>query len=132
IYVGGIFVLLGTVFLLEYIFPNQQHGGKFYIVCAMMFPMRFIAIGFAARVRWPATKVALVYMLGMCAIDWDLEMFPGHPKLAPIFNPVTHMVPLPFPLLLVFPAFAIDLILLLTHRVKGFPWRVLMTILLGT
>ncbi len=134
IYAGGIFVLLGTVFLLEYIFPNQQHGRSFYIVCAMMFPARFVAVGYAARTRWPATKIALVYMAGMCAIDWVLEMFPGHPKLAPIFNPVTHMVALPFPLLLVFPAFAIDLVLLLAHKVNNFFWLMLipLAILFGT
>jgi hypothetical protein len=50
-------------------------------------------------------------MVFMCVIDWILMQFPAQPKLAPIFNPVTHMVPLPFPLLLIFPAFAIDLIL---------------------
>jgi hypothetical protein len=42
---------------------------------------------------------------------WILQLFPGTPKLAPIYNPVTHMVPPPFPFLLVFPAFAIDLVL---------------------
>ena len=131
IYAGGVFVLLGSVFLLEYIFPNQQHGGKFYIVCAMMFPARFVAIGYAARVRWPVTRVALVYMAGMCAIDWVLEMFPGHPKLAPIFNPVTHMVALPFPLLLIFPAFAIDLVLIKAHQLKGLHWQIVVAILLG-
>jgi hypothetical protein len=31
--------------------------------------------------------------------------------LAPIFNPITHMVALPFPLLLIFPGIAIDLLL---------------------
>jgi hypothetical protein len=50
-------------------------------------------------------------MIFMCVMDWILMLFPAQPKLAPIFNPVTHMVPLPFPLLLIFPAFAIDLIL---------------------
>jgi len=53
-------------------------------------------------------------MTFMCVMDWILMQFPAHPKLAPIFNPVTHMVPLPFPLLLIFPALAIDLIL---HKV---------------
>jgi uncharacterized membrane protein len=42
---------------------------------------------------------------------WILPLFPAQPKLAPIFNPVTHMVPPPFPLLLIFPALAMDLIL---------------------
>jgi hypothetical protein len=40
-----------------------------------------------------------------------LQLFPATPKLAPIYNAVTHMVPPPFPLLLVIPAFAIDMLL---------------------
>ena len=50
VYTGGVFVLLGSVFLLEYIYPNDQHGGMFYKVCALMFPARLIAIGRSARV----------------------------------------------------------------------------------
>ena len=41
---------------------------------------------------------------------WILPVFEAQPKLAPIFNPVDHMVPPAFPLLLVVPAIAIDLI----------------------
>jgi hypothetical protein len=34
IYTGGVFVLLGSVFLLEYIFTNEQHSARFFIcVC---------------------------------------------------------------------------------------------------
>jgi hypothetical protein len=44
---------------------------------------------------------------------WTLQLFPATPKLAPIYNPVTHMVPPFFPLLLVVPAFGIDLLM---HR----------------
>jgi hypothetical protein len=131
IYIGGVFVLLGSVFLLEYIFPNNQHGAMFYKVCALMFPVRLIAIGRAARVSWPATRVAAVYMALLCAIDWILALFPAHPKLAPIFNPVTHMVPLPFPLLLVFPALAIDLVLRKTRDSRGWFRRISIAILLG-
>jgi len=111
IYAGGVFVLMGSVFLLEYIFPNEQHGAFFYKVCALMYPARFVALSCAGRISWPATRVAAVYMIFMCLMDWILMLFPAQPKLAPIFNPVTHMVPLPFPLLLIFPALAIDLIL---------------------
>ena len=111
---GGVFLLLGSVFLLEYIYPNNQHGGKFYKVCALMFPARLIAIGRSARVSWATTRIAAVYMILLCAIDWILNLFPAHPKLAPIFNPITHMVDLPFPLLLIFPAMAIDLVLRFT------------------
>jgi hypothetical protein len=111
IYAGGVFVLMGSVFLLEYIFPNMQHGAFFYKVCALMYPARFVALSCAGRISWPATRIAAVYMTFMCVMDWILMLFPAQPKLAPIFNPVTHMVPLPFPLLLIFPALAIDLIL---------------------
>jgi hypothetical protein len=111
IYAGGVFVLMGSVFLLEYIFPNEQHGAFFYKVCALMYPARLVALSCSGRISWPATRVAAVYITFMCFMDWILMQFPAHPKLAPIFNPVTHMVPLPFPLLLIFPALAIDLIL---------------------
>jgi len=111
IYTGGVFVLLGSVFILEYIFPNEQHGGMFFKVCALMYPSRLVVLSYAGRVSWPATRVATVYMGLLCAIDWVLTLFPAQPKLAPIFNPVTHMVPLPFPLLLIFPAIAVDLLM---------------------
>ena len=42
---------------------------------------------------------------------WILPLFPAQPMLAPIYNPVTHMVPPAFPLLLIFPAIVIDLVL---------------------
>jgi hypothetical protein len=40
-----------------------------------------------------------------------LQLFPATPKLAPIYNPVTHMVPPAFPLLLVIPAAFVDIML---------------------
>jgi len=131
VYTGGIFVLVGSLFLLEYIFPNQQHGGMFYKVCAIMFPMRFVALSVAGRISWPATRVAAVYMGFMCAMNWILVQFPAQPKLAPIFNPVTHMVPLPFPLLLIFPAIAIDLLLRNKGQIKSWFLRIGLAVLLG-
>jgi hypothetical protein len=132
IYTGGVFVLLGAVFLLEYIFPNEQHGGMFYIVCMMMFPARFVALSYAGRTSLPATGVAVVYMALLCVVDWILMLFPAHPKLAPIFNPVTHMVALPFPLLLVFPALAVDLVLWKTREMRGIISLGAIAIVLGT
>ncbi len=131
IYAGGVFVLLGSVFILEYIFPNAQHGRAFYVACALMYPARLVALSCAGRVSWPATRVAAVYMGIMCALDWILALFPAQPKLAPIFNPVTHMVPLPFPLLLIFPAMAIDLLLRKADGLNGKLPRVGLAFLLG-
>jgi hypothetical protein len=121
IFVGGIFVVMAGVFVLEYIFPNQQHAALFYQVCAVTFPFRLVAMGRAARASWPATRTAAVYMLVSSLMVWILPLFPAQPKLAPIFNPVTHMVALPFPLLLIFPALAIDLVLRRMGEAAG--WR---------
>jgi hypothetical protein len=131
IYTGGVFVLLGSVFLLEYIFPNQQHTGMFYKVCALMYPARLVALSLAGRISWPATRVASVYIVFLCGMDWILGLFPGEPKLAPIFNPVTHMVALPFPLLLVFPGLAIDLLLRKAGDSDGILRRFGLAIILG-
>jgi hypothetical protein len=98
----------------------------------MMFPTRFVALSYAGRVSWPATRVAVVYMGLLCAMDWILMLFPAHPKLAPIFNPVTHMVALPFPLLLIFPALAVDLVLWKTRETRGILKLAGISILLGT
>jgi hypothetical protein len=131
VYTGGVFVLLGSVFLLEYIFPNQQHTGMFYKVCALMYPARLVALSLAGRISWPDTRVAAIYMAFLCGMSWILGLFPAQPKLAPIFNPVTHMVALPFPLLLIFPALAIDLLLRKAGDPKGILHRVGLAILLG-
>ena len=42
---------------------------------------------------------------------WVLPLFPAHPKLGPVYQDITHMVPLPFPILLIAPAFFLDLLL---------------------
>jgi hypothetical protein len=131
IYVGGIFLAMAGVFVMEYVFPNMQHAALFYKVCALAFPIRLVTMGKAGRASWPATRLALVYTLFVCLVAWILPLFPGHPKLAPIFNPVTHMVPPPFPLLLVLPAIGVDLILRRTVQVRG--WKLIpLAVLLGT
>ncbi|HZV35825.1 MAG TPA: hypothetical protein VFB72_14715 [Verrucomicrobiae bacterium] len=111
IYVGAIFLTFGTVFITEFAYPNMQHGYACYKWCAWMIPIRLVTMGRAARISWPATRVAAVYMMLQCLMVWILPLFPAQPKLAPIFTPVTHMVPPLFPLLLVVPAFGIDLFL---------------------
>jgi hypothetical protein len=111
IYMGAVFLTFGTVFITEFTFPNMQHGFQCYKWCSWMLPIRLVTMGRAGRISWPATRVAAVYMLLQCLMVWILPLFPAQPKLAPIFNPVTHMVPPLFPLLLVVPAFGIDLFL---------------------
>lgn len=111
VYVGGLFLVQASIFIMECTFPNMQHAPLFYKVCVMAYPVRLVMWGRATRMSWPATRMALIYMFITCLMVWILPLFPGQPKLAPIYNPVTHMVPPPFPLLLVVPALAVDLVL---------------------
>ena len=130
IFVGGIFLALASVFVLEYTFPNMQHAAIFYEVCCLTFPVRLVTMGRAGQTSWPATKTAAVFVIASCLMTWILPLFPAQPKLAPIFNPVTHMVPLPFPLLLIFPAMGIDLILRSYGEARGWA-RVALACVLG-
>jgi hypothetical protein len=107
---GLVLVAVSTLFL-EYSEPNRQHGALFYEIGAAAYPLLLVAAARAARLRWPATTVAALYMLVRMVMLWVLPLFPATPMLAPIYNPVRHMWPPFFPELLVFPAFAIDLIL---------------------
>src|SRR5262249_2072477 len=114
---GGILVTMVATVISEYAArPNHMHSPRFYQVAAGAFPLFLVAFARAGRLRAPATSVAAVYMAIMLAMIWILQLFPAQPKLAPISVAVTHMVPPSFPLLLVIPALAIDLLLLRLGR----------------
>jgi len=131
IYIGGIFLTLGSVFVMELTTPNIQHTSVFYEVCAGAFVIRLVTLGVAGRISWPTTRAAAVYLLLQGMMTWILPLFPAQPKLAPIFYPVTHMVPPAFPLLLIVPAFAIDLILRRTQTSWRGPRSLLLALALG-
>ncbi len=131
IYVGGIFLALGSVFVTETAVANLQHAAPFYMVAAATYIFRLVSLGRAGRAPFTATKVALVYMGVTCFMVWVLPLFPAQPKLAPIYHPITHMVPPFFPLLLVFPALAIDLILRKWGNAEGVARHLGVPLLLG-
>ena len=91
--------------------PNHMHSPLFYQVAGGAFPIFLVAFARSGRLRFPATTTAAVYAAIILAMMWILQLFPAQPKLAPIYNAVTHMVPPHFPLLLVVPALAIDFLL---------------------
>lgn len=111
-FTAGIVLVMSTIIIQEEAaFGNSMHGSSFYKVTAIVIPIFLAAFGRALRLRWPATTVALLYMGMILVTMWVTQLFPAQAMLAPIYNPVTHMVPTPFPLLLVFPALAIDLLM---------------------
>jgi len=118
---AGILLTMHATVLLEYAaFPNDMHSARFFILTAIGVPLILVATARPSRLRWPATTTAGVYMAIVLVLMWTLQLFPATAKLAPIYSPITHMVPPPFPLLLVVPAFAIDLLM---RRLRGHSWR---------
>src|SRR6266487_3589902 len=96
--------------------PNDMHNPLFYQVAGGALPIFLVAFARSGRLRLPATATAALYMAVVLAMMWILQLFPARPKLAPIYTAVTRMVPPEFPLLLVVPALAIDLLLRRTGR----------------
>jgi hypothetical protein len=55
--------------------------------------------------------MAAVYTVFGVAFLWILPLIPAQPKLGPVYREISHFIPWEFPLLVIVPAFAIDLIL---------------------
>ncbi|WP_342646064.1 hypothetical protein [Mucilaginibacter sp. CSA2-8R] len=105
---GFLLVMLFTI-ASEYLGRQSMHASGFYVVSAMLFPLFMVAVSKASATRWGATYMALVYMVFMAIMVWVLPLFPAEPKLGPVQNHITHYQSFNFPLLLLFPALAIDL-----------------------
>jgi hypothetical protein len=107
---GILVTMAATVIMEEASVANTMRGSTFYRLTAMVFPLVLVAAARGSGLRWSATIAAGVYMVMQLLMIWTLQLFPATPMLAPIYNPVTHFVPPPFPLLLFIPAIAIDLL----------------------
>ncbi len=118
---AGLLLLMLATIVSEYHYRVFMHDARFYAVAGIAFPVVLAAAARAAAVRWGATLTALTYMGVTLLLMWTLPLFPAEPKLAPIYVQVTRMVPPSFPLLLIVPALAMDVI------VQRFPagrdWR---------
>jgi hypothetical protein len=108
---GGLMLSLHALLLTDYTTASEMHSTTFYIATAIAIPIYLVAIARASGYKWGATAVAFVYTAFALVQLWGLPLFPATPKLGPVFTNVTHMVPLNFPMLLIVPAIAIDLIL---------------------
>ena len=110
-YAAGLLLTMAATAVYEYTRPIWSHSATFYKAAAYAIPPVLCAAARGSRLRWPATATALMYMGVFCLMTWILPLFPATPKLGPIYQDITHMVPMGFPLLLVAPALVIDLVL---------------------
>jgi len=126
LYVGGTVLCESLLIKLESISRADQHNARFYFVVLLGTPAILAALTIASGRRWASTIIAGVYSGFALAFLWILPLFPAEPKLGPVYREVTHFIPWEFPLLLIVPAFVLDLIL---QRTGG--WRPLIRAVAG-
>jgi hypothetical protein len=106
-----VFLLAMTVGIMqEDTFRFFMHGAKFYLVVMFAAPIWFAAVSRASENRWAATIMTAVYTLMHLSFMQILQLVPAVPKLGPVYQNITHLVPPDFPLLLIVPAIVFDIV----------------------
>jgi len=108
LYLGGMMVVLGLTVVWEDTYRIMLHSSRSYVAVAAVVPLVIFGIARACGHRWALTLVTGIYSLYLMLMLWILPRFPAQPKLGPVYQPITHYVPLEFPLLIVVPALLID------------------------
>ena len=108
--VGGEMLVLAMISIIEHTFRSNLHRGDAYRALSIVAPLFIVAAARASGRRWAATIVAATYTLFMAAMVWLFPLFPAEAKLGPVYQPITHYIPLEFPMLIVVPAIALDLV----------------------
>jgi hypothetical protein len=122
LYVGGLAIIGQMFFIQEYTWDVKLHQAAAYIAMGIALPFFFAFLSQASRARWAATSTAAVYTVFVIGEILIFPLFPAQPKLGPVYNPVTHLIPAKFPVLILVPALALDL---LWHRLKNWkPWQI--------
>jgi hypothetical protein len=94
----------------EYTFTDSMHSARFYLVLSLFTPMFLVAVAQVSEFRWASTAIAGIFTTLNLMFLWILPLFPAEPKLGPVYQHVTSFIPPPFPLLILAPALALDLL----------------------
>lgn len=93
-----------------------MHSAQCYLAVAIAIPAVLIGPAWGSHRTWACTTIAAIYTAILLAFEWILPLFPAEPKLGPVYQHITHMVPLRFPLLFIVPAFVVDIVLQRTEH----------------
>jgi hypothetical protein len=108
----GAFALIEVLILqMESLAPTRQHSAVFYRALAVSIPAVLCAFSVTSGYRWACTSITGIYTIFLLALMWVLPLFAAEPKLGPVYQHVTHLIPNGFPILLMAPAVAMDLVL---------------------
>ena len=110
LYVGAVILNTLMILVVEYLFRPFMHSAIFYRAAALASAFVLAAVARSSGHRWAATIVAALYSAIQLIMLWVLPLFPGEPKLGPVYRNVTSFVPMEFPVLLIVPALLLDLL----------------------
>ena len=97
-----------------------MHGATFYVVIMFTVPIWIAAVVRVSKHPWAATIMTGLYTCLHLFFTWSLQLVPAEPKLGPVYQKITHLVPPEFPLLLIVPAVVFDLV---RRRINSWkPW----------
>jgi hypothetical protein len=108
--VGGLVMVNSMMGRLEFTDRATMHTAAMYLALAIGPPFVMETVARATRFRWARTTMAAIYTLVFALGVWIFPLFAAEPKLGPVYQRITHMVPLGFPLLILAPAIALDLL----------------------
>jgi hypothetical protein len=108
---AGLLLLLVATVATEHTQRWDMHQAHFYQVSAAVFLFFIISAARASVARWPATTLVAVYTVLTLVMLILMPLFPAQPLLGPIYVQVDRFMPTDFPLLLIVPAFALDLLM---------------------
>jgi hypothetical protein len=124
LFVGGFIIVQGMTLKLEYTNRVLLHSGISYMVIGIGTLLLLEGLARVSGHRWARTIMTGVYSAFVLVLMWVLPLFPAQPKLGPVYQDITHMVPLPFPMLLIVPAFFLDLLWPMFKEAPKWQWAI--------
>jgi hypothetical protein len=110
LYMGALLATAQMFACFSYTWDTKLHQAKAYVAVAIFLPVALAVMSWATRYRWTCTVMAAIYSAIHIGLILVLPLFAATPRLGPIYVPVTHFIPPRFPLLIVVPAVALDLL----------------------
>jgi len=105
---GGMITMLALTVVWESTYRVLMHTAQCYRAVAIVVPVVLAGFARISEHRWARTIVAGVYTAYAMVMLWIFPLFPATPKLGPVYQRITHMVPMEFPLLVIVPALVLD------------------------
>jgi len=110
LYVNSMILVALLVLVLEFTHRVFLHTAICYRAICILTPIVLAIASRATGLRWAATIVSAIYTAFVLGLLWILPLFPAQPKLGPVMHEVKQFVPAGFPLLILIPAFVLDLV----------------------